>query len=303
MKKLLLVDSSSVAVTLFYAKGGQEFLDKEEVIQQELEYFLEEVAREAIDNIERRVTLDRFSTVRLALETPPEHLCWRYEVYPSYKHSYSASTLHVARTLQPYVVREAYKRGIQTLYAKGMEADDVIATMVEKALPWVEQGNEIYIWSLDKDLHQLVDRPGIFIIGKAGETTDYKTVVEYWGVSPIGVPLMKALMGDPSDNIPGITGIGKKTASKFLRDAPYRKPTPYWIDYSKVPERFQKTIRSLERRIVRDEILCTLKRDIKELIPGETYITGIQHGEKETAGSEGYIGVPQTTRQCINHTR
>ncbi len=106
---------------------------------------------------------------------------------------------------------------ISVLKKEGYEADDIIATLTDKAL---KDFNQIYIVSGDKDILQLVSEKVKVVVNKKGitDTMTYKpkTVKEKFGVEPGRMKDLLALMGDTSDNIPGIPGIGPKTAVKLL---------------------------------------------------------------------------------------
>ncbi|MCX5697682.1 MAG: DNA polymerase I [Candidatus Omnitrophica bacterium] len=99
---------------------------------------------------------------------------------------------------------------------EGFEADDIIATLSRKAR---EHGISVTIVSSDKDILQLVDdKTVVFSPYEAGGTTyDYQKVVERFGVGPERVPDIIGLMGDSADNIPGVRGVGEKTAEKLLK--------------------------------------------------------------------------------------
>ena len=104
------------------------------------------------------------------------------------------------------------------IYKKeGFEADDVIGTISKKAC---ELGHKVFILTGDQDAFQLVDEEGCVkvVIPSKGELVEYdwNKVYEKWGVYPNQVIDYKALRGDTSDNIPGIKGIGEKTAQKLL---------------------------------------------------------------------------------------
>ncbi len=97
------------------------------------------------------------------------------------------------------------------------EADDVLATMAHWALT---QGGDACIVSVDKDMMQCV-RPGISILREHRgtiEVLDEKGVLEKMGVTPAQVPAYLGLVGDTSDNIPGVAGIGKKRAVDLLTE-------------------------------------------------------------------------------------
>jgi len=106
---------------------------------------------------------------------------------------------------------------IPTLKKPGFEADDIIGTLVKKA---EIAGLKTFIVTGDKDMMQLVsDNTFIYSPGNSFKPTtiyDKAKVKEKWGVGPEGIIDMLTLVGDTSDNIPGVDGIGPKTARKLL---------------------------------------------------------------------------------------
>lgn len=113
------------------------------------------------------------------------------------------------------IIREAYHAfGFHIAEKDGYEADDLIATYVDK---FSKEGyDEICIVSSDKDLMQLVnDRVYMFDPMKK-KKIDANGVVEKFGVNPEQIVDFLALLGDASDNVPGVDGIGVKTAAKLL---------------------------------------------------------------------------------------
>jgi len=106
--------------------------------------------------------------------------------------------------------------GISVLEKEGFEADDIIATMHKIAK---EKGFKVFIVSQDKDILQLVDdNTCVFSPYKdEGITYDIQKVVERYSVKPAQIPDIIALMGDDVDNIPGVSGIGEKTAIKLIK--------------------------------------------------------------------------------------
>jgi len=103
--------------------------------------------------------------------------------------------------------------GIKYIEKEGFEGDDLIASFVEK----LKNDNfEIFIVASDKDVFQLLDK-NIFIINPVNyEIIDKKKFIEKYGFEPQKIVDFIALAGDPSDNIPGIPGIGEKTAISLL---------------------------------------------------------------------------------------
>jgi DNA polymerase-1 len=115
-------------------------------------------------------------------------------------------------------VLEAF--GIPVYSAKTFEADDVIGTIVEKVKK--NKDLEVIIASGDKDALQLIDgtRVRVFTMGKGLNDTimyDEKRVKERYGFGPEGIPDLKGIAGDPSDNIKGVPGVGEGSALKLLQ--------------------------------------------------------------------------------------
>lgn len=110
---------------------------------------------------------------------------------------------------------------IPVIECPGMEADDVIATLTERILHGPDQGDlHVCIVSPDKDLEQLIvdgNRRVTLYSVSSGAETDAKAVEEKRGITPAQVVDFLALTGDVVDNIPGVPGIGPRTAAKLLQ--------------------------------------------------------------------------------------
>lgn len=109
--------------------------------------------------------------------------------------------------------------GVPTLLEHGVEADDIIAACVRKFAAYMD---DIVILSGDKDLRQLVTWNVVVVQPRKKYGEDHvvwtvKEVRERYGVEPYALPELYALVGDVSDNIPGVPGIGEKTASRLLQ--------------------------------------------------------------------------------------
>lgn len=135
----------------------------------------------------------------------------RHEMFESYKATRQAMPedlivqLNILKEMLPYT-------GYPIYCVEGYEADDVINTLSQTI------NNRVWIVTKDKDLHQLVnDKVQIYDYQK-DEVIDREKVYEKFGLYPESIPDMLALMGDTSDNIPGIAGIGPKTAKTLLDD-------------------------------------------------------------------------------------
>ena len=119
---------------------------------------------------------------------------------------------------QVELIKEVLKAlGIATVQAEGFEADDVLATLATRAR---ERGLSVQIVSGDRDTFQLVDQGTTVLYPRKGVSDlarmTPEAVQEKYGLSPSQYPDFAALRGDPSDNLPGIPGVGEKTAVKWL---------------------------------------------------------------------------------------
>lgn len=169
---------------------------------------------------------------RLITKHQPEYLGWvhdsglsfRHERYPAYKATREKLTEELQSDFDRGMDRicqllDAYR--IPILALPGYEADDVIGTLVARS---VEAGINVVVVSGDKDFQQLV-KPGVWLLnpGRGGPAN----VEEHWvgmenaterlGVAPEFVTDYMALVGDSSDNIPGVRGIGDKTAAELVK--------------------------------------------------------------------------------------
>ena len=171
-----------------------------------------------------------FASVLLKLleQDRPEYLAvafdtgktFRNDIFPEYK----ATRAKMPDDLRPQIerIREMVDVfGLPRLEMEGAEADDVLGTIARQA---VEKGLGVKIITGDRDLLQLVDdRVYVNLAGsKLSEAKDYgpQDVVASLGVRPDQVVDYKALVGDKSDNIPGVTGVGEKTALSLLEKYP-----------------------------------------------------------------------------------
>ena len=139
---------------------------------------------------------------------------YRNDIYADYK----ANRSETPEDLIPQfpIIREATEAfGMPAIELEGFEADDLIATYARLAL---DQGKTVTVVSSDKDLTQLM-RPGVRIYDPMkGRYLDESDVMEKFGVTPDKVPDVQALCGDASDNVPGVPGIGVKTAAQLIQE-------------------------------------------------------------------------------------
>jgi len=136
---------------------------------------------------------------------------FRHEAFAEYKANRPVMPEEL-RAQIPYIKEITKALGIPILEKEGFEADDLIGTLAKK---W-DQG-EVIIISGDKDLLQLISPQVTMYDPMKNKKYQSREVEEYFGVPPERVTDLMGLCGDTSDNIPGIPGIGKKTAAELIR--------------------------------------------------------------------------------------
>ena len=170
---------------------------------------------------------------------------------------------------QEYImsVLEGYK--IPKYKIDGYEADDVMATLATKFSEDTEEEIEVYVVTGDKDLAQLVNgKINIALLGKGDKKSSLfkyirtdEDVIEYLGVTPDKIPDLFGLMGDSSDGIPGVSGIGPKTGVELIKKYGNLEGLYEHIDEIK-GKRKEKLIEDKENAFLSRK-LATVYRDIE----------------------------------------
>ena len=140
---------------------------------------------------------------------------FRSDIYKEYKANRPPMPEDLREQLKP--LKDICKAiGFPLIEIEGVEADDVIATLVRIAK---DKKVKAVVSSLDKDLMQLVEDPGTTIMNTmTHQIFNEEKVFEKFGVKPNQIRDMLALVGDTSDNIPGVPKVGQKTAAKWLSE-------------------------------------------------------------------------------------
>jgi DNA polymerase-1 len=196
----------------------------------------------------------------IALDAPAK--TFRHEQDPEYKATRLAMPDELRR--QAGRIREVIAAfHMPTFEVPGYEADDVIGTLARQARA---DKIPVTIVTLDTDLLQLVEdgvdvylyRP--YMKGQQAITYDVPGVVEKYGFPPELVPDYKGLKGDPTDNIPGVAGIGEKTATKLIQQfGPVEEIYHHIEDVT--PEKLRENLRANEGEARRSKELATITRD------------------------------------------
>ena len=162
--------------------------------------------------------LNTLNPTHLAFVFDPKGPTFRNELYNEYKANRSETPEELKKQLE-IITTKLPSTNIKSIIVNNYEADDVLGT-IGKTLG--DGSTKVLIYSGDSDLHQLIDdNIRIITTSRNGEIIEYnKNLINevYDGLNPNQIVDFKSLTGDSSDNIPGIPGVGKKTASKLLNE-------------------------------------------------------------------------------------
>ena len=142
---------------------------------------------------------------------------FRHEMVPTYKGTRDSAP-DILRQ-QMGLVREVLEAlAVPTVDAPGFEADDVIATLATEGR---DAGDDVIVVTGDRDTYQLVEDPSVKVLYNVRGVSDYKLydeagILDRTGVKPADYVQYAALRGDNSDNLPGVPGVGEKTAAKLI---------------------------------------------------------------------------------------
>ena len=157
--------------------------------------------------------LDEYKPTRMAVVFDAPGKTFRDDLYAEYKADRPPMPDELRAQVEP--LYEAIKAmGICLLRIEGVEADDVIGTLARQA---AQKGSRTVISTIDKDFAQLVDEHVTLVNTMDNTTLDRERVEQKFGVTPEKITEYLALVGDSIDNIPGIPGVGPKTAAKWLQ--------------------------------------------------------------------------------------
>jgi DNA polymerase I len=208
MKKLILIDGNSLMFRAYYATAytGNLMKSKSGVYTNALSGFVNMMSKIVEEN--------SFSHLFVAFDTAKK--TFRHEQFEDYKGGRKPMPEELGMQI-PLMKDYLDIMNIKRLEIEGIEADDLIGTFSRLAY---DNFDEIEIYSADRDLLQLVDKKTKMMITKRGVTEleeyTFENFLEKVGVHPNQMSDYKGLIGDSSDNIPGVRGIGPKTAAKLL---------------------------------------------------------------------------------------
>src|SRR5579859_4676122 len=202
----------------------------------------------------------------------------RREIYPEYK-AQRSSRPDLLKEQWPHLEPLVDAFGYKNLRVEGYEADDVIASIVEQARR-AEAGRErihVMVVTGDRDAYQLVDDGVVKIMTTSRGITDTRVydrdgVIDRYGIPPELIPDFIGLKGDTSDNIPGVPGIGDKTAAELLQRFGSLEEVLAHVDDISGAKRKQNLIEHADAART-SKTLATAKRDIPVQLDLATFVS------------------------------
>lgn len=249
MSTLLMIDGNSMANRAFY--GVPHLTNAKGVPTNAVYGFLNTL----------QAAIERFKPDALFVAFDISKKVFRHERYADYKGTRTGMPEDLL--VQMPLIKEALGyMNIETFGIEGYEADDIIGTM---SAHQSAAGGESIILSGDRDLFQLVSEQVTVCFpqskGQEMEIVTPEYLAEHYGLTPARVIDMKGLMGDKSDNIPGINGVGEKTAKKLLDDYETVENLYAHLDDLKGKKLYDKLLAGKEDALLSKE-LATIKRDV-----------------------------------------
>ena len=256
-KTLLLIDGHALAFRMFFALERTNMQTTEHTPTWAVYGFFKAI----FDLLKQNNGLGNIKPDSIAVAFDVSRKTFRLEKYEGYK----ANRETMPDSLRPQfgLIMEGLNALTIPIYTKeGFEGDDIIGTIAKKA---TELNHKTYILTGDKDSLQLIDKEGSVsvLIPSKGEivTYDWDKVYEKLGVYPNQVIDYKALCGDTSDNIPGVKGIGPKTACSLLEE--YKTLENIYENIDEITKKSvkEKLIENKETAYL-SQFLATIKRDV-----------------------------------------
>lgn len=249
MSTLLMIDGNSMANRAFY--GVPHLTNAKGVPTNAVYGFLNTL----------QAAIERFKPDALFVAFDISKKVFRHERYADYKGTRTGMPEDLL--VQMPLIKEALSyMNIETFGLEGYEADDIIGTM---SAHQTALGGESIILSGDRDLFQLVGEHVTVCFpqskGQEMEIVTPEYLAEHYALTPELVIEMKGLMGDKSDNIPGVAGVGEKTAKKLLADYGTVENLYAHLEDLKGKKLYDKLLAGKEDALLSKE-LATIKRDV-----------------------------------------
>ena len=211
MDKLVLIDGNSIINRAFYGIMGNKMLMTEDGTYTNAVYGFLSILFKILEDLE-----PEYLAVAFDLKAPTK----RHEMYDRYKANRKGMPDELASQM-PILKNVLKAMNICIIEKEGYEADDILGTLAK----WGQNQNlDVTVLTGDRDSFQLIDtnikvRIPRTKMGKTEvEDYDIEKIKEEYGLNPLDLIEVKGLMGDPSDNIPGVPGVGEKTALSLIKE-------------------------------------------------------------------------------------
>jgi len=249
MDKILLIDGNSVLFRAFYASNYGTMMKTSQGVETNAVYTFISMLMKALDTLQPTHLLVAFDSGVKSI---------RNDWYSEYKGT--RKELDPSLVSQFPLVREYLDAaGILRYQSDGVEADDIIGTLCNHY-----PDDEVLILTSDKDLLQLIGNNISVYLMKTGLTdlvkVDEAELSRMYGLTPHQIIDLKSLMGDPSDNIPGVAGVGEKTALKLLGE--YQTLENIYQNIDQIPGKLNEKLKTNKEMAFLSHRLATVIRDV-----------------------------------------
>ena len=245
MKKILVIDGNSIINRAYY--GIRILTTKSGKFTNAIFGMVNMITRQ----------LDAIKPDYCAVAFDIKHPTFRHEMYDGYKAGRHPTPPELLSQF-PDAKECLTLMGIKVLELPGWEADDIQGTIAKMA--HAEKDTESYVLSGDRDLLQLIDDKVTVLLATNNDTVTMKRDEFYakYGVEPHLFVDMKALMGDSSDNIPGVAGVGEKTAQGLIQNFGTLEQI-----YENIEDK--RITKGVREKLLRDEKNAYLSRDLARI--------------------------------------
>ena len=245
MKKILVIDGNSIINRAYY--GIRILTTKSGKFTNAIYGMVNMITRQ----------LDAIKPDYCAVAFDIKHPTFRHEMYDGYKAGRHPTPPELLSQF-PDATECLTLMGIKVLELPGWEADDIQGTIAKMAHS--EKDTESYVLSGDRDLLQLIDDKVTVLLATNNDTVTTKRdeFFEKYGVEPNLFVDMKALMGDSSDNIPGVAGVGEKTAQGLIQNFGTLEGI-----YDNIEDK--RITKGVREKLLRDEKNAYLSRDLARI--------------------------------------
>jgi DNA polymerase I len=266
-KKLVLIDGNSIAYRAFFALP---LLNNDKGVHTNAVYGFTTMLQKILEDEKPSHILVAFDAGKTT---------FRHKTFKEYKGGRQKTPPELSEQF-PYIRELLDAYGIKRYEKENYEADDIIGTL---SLQAESDGYEVKVYSGDKDLTQLSSKTTTVCITRKGitdiEVYTPEHIKEKWEITPDRIIDMKGLMGDSSDNIPGVPGVGEKTAIKLLKEFDSLEKLLDSIDQVSGKKLKEKLEENKEQAIMSKELATILREAPIEIGVEELNYDGMDEGK------------------------